>query len=107
MTRDQIEKLHKAVDLAQDAGSCQYVKNNQPCCVVGQYCFLNGISIQTMECWHQQNITNISRWNLPLSLAEIDILGALQIVWDSSAKSTDEIRMKMHYLIDHYCQYGK
>ncbi len=66
ITKDQAEKLHKAIDLAVNNGHCKYVtaqleepkpgqvepaETFEPCCIIGQYLCLEGISTIEMRAW--------------------------------------------------------
>lgn len=67
LTGDQIRKLHKAIDLAEQSLGCQYISHTgnlladgdpdyKPCCVIGQYAYLSGVSFQQMHMWGTQQI---------------------------------------------------
>lgn len=105
LTREQADLLHRATDAAQNYGACAYrTFGNKPCCVIAQADALSG-----GESWKitpNTTIDNIlaTRPELFATLHDypIQILRALQCLWDSPAyeASEDEIRLAMHNLID-------
>jgi hypothetical protein len=52
-TKKQAEKLHRAIDLAQDPGACTYVRpdGQGPRCVIAQLAVLEGVSLETLRVW--------------------------------------------------------
>lgn len=94
---ETLTKLRQAIDLAERPGGCQYVSDDKPCCVAGQFAFLQGISIQTMKDWQSAVIDSRE---MPYMGVDPLLLRTLQVVWDNvgghASTSQEDLRAIMH-----------
>jgi hypothetical protein len=103
------EKLHKAVDLATNAGYCLYSHNGKPQCVIGQLGYLEdhdvtkwrggvaNIRLLREGGWLDGETIN------PFPGYPIELLKSLQNIWDNPYEGpTPKIKQYMHELIDNY-----
>lgn len=99
---DQKEKLLKAIDLAKKPGSCKYVIDGEPICVIAQLYVLEGGKVEDMEKWGDTVIQTIKKEteDLPaLDGYDINILLDLQSYWDDE-KDEEEARKNMRSLVN-------
>ena len=92
------EQIVKAIMLAEEPGCCDYVKNNKPCCIIGQLHYLQGGSIEEMEKWDAEvrnTVVNIAEcYNIDFGF-NIEVLDSLQKEWDKKLdESLDECRSR-------------
>lgn len=59
LTEDQKKKLEAAIDAAQGAGGCKYVKNGEPCCVIAQLGHREGVPKAEMTRWDRRLSTGL------------------------------------------------
>ena len=94
VTSQQRDLLHKAVDAARNPGSCCYIDELGPACVIGQLAALHMISPETLRKWDERklieegsSITSLIRDGVikgtPLADYPEDVLRSLQSYWDS------------------------
>jgi len=102
LTKAQLEKLNKAIDLAEEPGSCKYVSDGKFCCVIAQLAFLEGVSITRLD-----SLLNVEEYlkegKLPeLSAYPRQLLSFMQIRWDHSASfsSIKDARDWMRQILD-------
>lgn len=113
------ERLQTAINHAQHPGWCQYVVADKPCCVIGQFGFLSGLTIDQLKNGSEEERTALEKgggiyvdlnkrnvegrpifYNLG---APIDLLSALQQVWDNEARPPAEmLRKKMTIILNDY-----
>src|SRR5690606_23458401 len=99
LTDEQRENLLLAIERAKDSGACRYVKNGEPCCVIGQYAYLTGVPIETLEEWDRSGHagSSLNVWFLISNGGyspglSADFLWAIQRVWDGGGEDEDTLR---------------
>lgn len=95
---DQIDKLNKAIDLAEEFGACIYTQDGKPCCVIAQLAALEGIDVKRLDV----NLKSIDAYLRTERFKELDVyprefLVGLQNIWDSKQiyKTADNARAAM------------
>lgn len=93
------ENLRKACELAKNPGRCRYVLNNEPCCVIGQLGYLEGISLEELSKYDRDHndpdsVNQVVRKfgeNYPeLVKYDVNKLDQLQSFWDDGHATTNE-----------------
>lgn len=88
--------LHEAINRARRRGECQYVVDGEPCCVIGQFGALSGLSIAEMQhgsgmekqASHVSPLVNFNKVGVTGRLifsnlnVPDDLLYHLQSIWD-------------------------
>lgn len=97
------KKLVDSVVHAQGPGACKYVVGEKPHCVIGQYAFRCGVTIQGLRGWgglSAEDILTNQMWTG--GGADSNLLQALQAVWDAClvAEEEDVARLYMLLLIE-------
>lgn len=117
LTQEQKDMLHKAIELAQKPGMCNYLIDGEPCCVIGQLGMLNSISIEDMRKWSGITVDdlyfskNTNRNFQQLWDIDMILLVKLQKMWDHrdssmiEFKNETELRKNMHEVVDNYIGY--
>jgi len=106
LTKEQYDNVIKAIDLAQDAGKCNYVLNNgSPCCVIGQLIHLEGDEIKLVAITRERINHVLETVKLPnISKYDVSFLYHLQLMWDEvsfcAGFSEDDIKHKMKTYVD-------
>lgn len=93
------ELIVKAILSAEKPGSCLYVEDNKPCCVIGQLHYLQGGSIEEMEKWDsgvKNSVIQIAESYGVDFAFNIQALNLLQNEWDKKIdnESLDESRSR-------------
>lgn len=110
LTKEQIDNLHKAIDLAQGPGECEYVGDDgKACCVIGQYAFLQGVTAHQMtKEWGAGQIDSIhsSSYSIEKLGDDSPFLREIQRVWDTGTTMPEMVieprRAEMHAMVNHY-----
>ncbi len=58
ITKEQDEKIRRAITSAQQPGECLYVANGQPCCIIAQLATLEGLEIEELTAWDMEYTTH-------------------------------------------------
>ncbi len=100
LTSDQVAKLHKAIDSATRPGICRYRAERQPACVIGQLAVLEGISVDTLRKWDDDEYPGIGELitATPGLFSEypINLLIRLQKRWDHIGL---DVKPEMHQMV--------
>lgn len=103
--------LLKAIELAKGAGSCQYIKGGEPCCVIAQLYVLEGGKVEDMEGWGNNwsntTVDAVIRKNLDngvLKKYDRQLLTRLQNTWDNFEDDEEDKRVYMVGLVEEYCK---
>jgi len=101
-TQDQIDKLNKAIDLAEEFGACLYTQDGKPCCVIAQLASLEGINVKRFDV----GLKPIDAYLRLGRFKELDVyprefLVGLQNIWDSKQiyKTEDNARAAMRQFV--------
>jgi hypothetical protein len=118
------EQLYEAINAARNYGGCTYVDEHGPVCVVAQFLFLRGITLEEMNTWGSkscnvplerrdnydkkvspmvyegQNIVFIAPDDPRLEGVDRRLLRRLQEVWDSSVGDPETARDTMRNIVD-------
>lgn len=121
ITVEQKEKLYRAIELARKPGSCSYVMNGEPCCVIAALAHIEGISICELAACEGMGISRIMTDYptrvLPLKDYNADMLRAIQREWDAwdadmgvdGVSNVEEVktrRASMKSIVDKHCIKG-
>lgn len=60
ITREQYNKIVKAIRSAQKPGKCSYEHAGEPCCVIGQLAALEGVSPETLIEWDRMDSSRVT-----------------------------------------------
>lgn len=110
ITAEQKEKLYRAIELARNAGGCEYVYKGKPCCVIAQLASIEGITIDNMKEWGSKAIASIWFSGMisirPLLVYPSYVLTLIQSAWDDTHNSFAEEtrRANMKAIVDKYCE---
>ena len=90
----QMDKLNKAIELAREPGSCQYVTDGEPCCVIAQLYILEGGTVDELRQWRSTVISHVLYEVNPPQLASYpkDLLADLQYTWDAGCNDAETRR---------------
>jgi hypothetical protein len=101
-----IEDLHEAINRAEGAGKCSYLKG----CVVGQLMWMNGVKrtrlskpLDAFSSLDDGNICNIWQEFPEMHKYPQDLLRQLQNQWDlAEPEGADKARAKMHTFVNEW-----
>lgn len=108
LTKKQYESLVESVVAAKGAGSCQYVIDGKPGCVIGQYASRCGVSIKSLKAWDAKDengiIAVLARKDFSAPVSQHGLLVSLQDRWDDTyqnvQKNTSDARLCMLFMIE-------
>ena len=102
LTKAQIEKINKAIELAQEPGACKYMVDGKPCCVIGQLAALEGVPAVVLDRTEFTVSALIKRNQLPeFASYPREFLYLLQRKWDCSKSiPIENARAEMHKFLD-------
>ncbi len=111
LTKEQENNVLLAIDSAEEAGTCEYVINGQPCCVIAQLAVIEGVTTDTMESWRHSGGDGdpksmivgdvLDSFDTPLDEYPRALLVSIQAVWDTNYCEIDA-REKMRDRLDIY-----
>lgn len=104
LTKEQVEKLNKAIDLAEEPGGCRYAIDGKPCCVIGQLAVLEGVPVSELDSAYGIELFLKRGCLSPISALAaypLDLLICMQVRWDNSFSfsSIDDARDWVRQLI--------
>jgi hypothetical protein len=104
MSKEQVSRLHRAIDRAEMFGGFQYVAFHRPICVMGHLAVSEGATIGQLRTWESDPIANVIKEGQAPMLAgyPLKLLGGLQVIWDGMSWPDNPGRAKraMHGLVD-------
>ena len=108
MKQELKDNLLKAIEAAVNPGGCVYMDDGEPCCVIAQLAYMEGVPKSNLSNWDAApglagsdigSLLNASRVSYPKAHALADKYGAdrlihLQGMWDMSEDPATKIRMR-------------
>lgn len=101
LTKTQVEKVNKAIELAQEPGACKYMVDGKPCCVIGQLAALEGVPANVLDT--ELTVSALIKLNKLPEFASYprELLFLLQRKWDCSKSiPIEKARANMRDFLD-------